>query len=251
MEEEMIGGMLDAVKGCLKEEMRMDVISSNLANATVVGFKKDRISFQEILGETQTLKKGAKGGRGQLLDTAQIQIKADHSPGDLRTTGNSLDLAINGKGFFKVETAQGIQYTRRGNFTLDAGGNLVTQDGFKVIGAGGPLTISGTNVQVDGSGAVKVDGNQVGQIQIVDFPAYDSLMKAGNGLFSNPARTQEVPAPAESKIAQGSLELSNVNMVDEMVAMIHCMRAFESYQKSIQVLDSIDNKAVNEVSRLR
>ncbi len=247
----MTGGMLDAVKGCLKEEMRMDIISSNLANATVVGFKKDRISFQEILGETRARRGGAKGGRSEPADSALIRIKADHSPGDLRTTGNSLDLAINGKGFFKVETSQGIQYTRRGNFTLDAGGVLVTQDGFKLIGAGGPITVSGTHVQVDGNGAVKVDGNQVGQIQIVDFENYDSLMKAGNGLFSNPTRTQEVPPPAESKIAQGSLELSNVNMVDEMVAMIHCLRAFESYQKAVQVLDGLDNRAVNEVSRLR
>jgi flagellar basal-body rod protein FlgF len=251
MEEEMLGGMLDAVKGCLKEEMRMDIISSNLANATVVGFKKDRISFQEILGETQSGKSGAKGGRREALDTALIRIKADHTPGDLRTTGNNLDLAINGKGFFKVETKEGIQYTRRGNFTLDAAGNLVTQDGFKVIGAGGPITISGTRVQVDGSGAVTVDGNQTGQIQIVDFENYDGLMKAGNGLFSNPTRTLEIPPPAQSRIAQGSLELSNVNMVDEMVAMIHCMRAFESYQKAIQVLDGLDNRAVNEVSRLR
>lgn len=247
----MIGGMLDAVKGCLKEEMRMDIISSNLANATVVGFKKDKISFQEILGESQAGRTGAKGGRREPLDTALIRIKADHSPGDLRTTGNSLDLAISGKGFFKVETREGIQYTRRGNFTLDAEGTVVTQDGFKVIGAGGPITISGTQVQVDGSGAVKVDGNQIGQIQIVDFENYDGLMKAGNGLFSNPTRTAEVPAPAESKISQGYLELSNVNMVDEMVAMIHCLRAFESYQKAIQMLDGLDNRAVNEVSRLR
>ncbi|MEW6669190.1 MAG: flagellar basal-body rod protein FlgF [Thermodesulfobacteriota bacterium] len=247
----MIGGMLDAVKGCLKEEMRMDVISSNLANATVVGFKKDKISFQEILGDVQSRKAGAKGGGLEPADTALVRIKADHSPGDLRTTGNSLDLAINGKGFFKVETRDGVQYTRRGNFTLDAGGNLVTQEGFKVVGAGGAITISGTGAQVDGSGAVKVDGNQVGQIQIVDFADYDGLMKAGNGLFSNPTRTPEVPVPAESRIAQGSLELSNVNMVDEMVAMIHCMRAFESYQKAIQVLDGLDNRAVNEVSRLR
>lgn len=247
----MIGGVLDAVKGCLKEEMRMDIISTNLANATVVGFKKDRISFQEVLGGTQAPKGASKGGRTEAPNTALIRIKADHSPGDMRSTGNSLDFSINGKGFFKVETREGIQYTRRGNFTLDAGGALVTQDGFKVIGAGGAITVSGTEVQVDGGGAVKVDGNQVGQIQIVDFENYDGLMKAGNGLFSNPTRTPEIPPPAESRIAQGSLELSNVNMVEEMVAMIHCIRAFESYQKAVQVLDGLDNRAVNEVSRLR
>lgn len=244
-------GMLDAVRGCLKEEMRMDVIASNLANANAVGFKQDKISFQELLGEAQSSGARAKGGRPQSLDPALIRIKTDHSPGDTRTTGNPLDFAIEGKGFFKVETPQGIRYTRKGNFSLDVNGNLVTLEGHKVRGTGGPISIQGNDVQVDGRGTILVDGSQVGQLEVVDLENYDGLMKAGSALFQNDAKTRELALPPETRVHQGYLELSNVNMVDEMVQMIHCMRAFESYQKAIQVLDGLNGRVVNEVSRLR
>lgn len=241
----MSGGMLDAIRGCLKEEMRMDVISSNLANASVIGFKKDRISFQEVLGQTQTQGQ-ANSGKPQAKDDALIRIKADQTQGDFRTTGNSLDLAIQGKGFFKVETPEGVQYTRRGNFTLGADGSLITQEGYKVLGAGGPLNISGEDINVSGQGIVNVDGSQVGQIQVVDFANYDGLVKIGNGLFRNSSGLAEVPAPAETKTEQGYLELSNVNIMEEMVGMIHSVRAFESYQKAIQTLDGLNQEEGRE-----
>jgi len=247
----MIGGMIDAVRGCLKEEMRMDVISNNLANATVVGFKRDKISFQEILGESYIDKTGAKGKSPEPVDSALIRIKADHSQGDTRISGNTLDFAIGGRGFFKVDTPDGIRYTRRGNFSLDGAGCLVTQEGFRVLGSGGPITISGNEVDVDGRGVIHVDGSQAGQIEVVDFEGYDGLMKSGNSLFHNPSGAPEIAPPPETRLEQGFVELSNVDMVGEMVQMIHCLRAFESYQKSIQVLDGINSRAVNEVSRLR
>jgi flagellar basal-body rod protein FlgF len=247
----MSGGMVDAVRGCLKEEMRMDVISNNLANATVLGFKRDKISFQEILGESRIGKKGAKGRSLEPLDNAFVRIKADHAQGDTRITGNTLDFAISGKGFFKIDTPDGIRYTRRGNFSLDGAGYLITQDGFRVLGSGGPITISGNEIDVDGRGVIRVDGSQSGQIEVVDFENYDGLVKAGNALFHNASASPEIAPPPETAIQQGFVELSNVNMVEEMVQMIHCLRAFESYQKSIQVLDGLNSRAVNEVSRLR
>jgi flagellar basal-body rod protein FlgG len=250
-EEDMLNGMLDAVRGCLKEEIRMDVISSNLANANVVGFKKDKLSFQELLEGIQSPGTRAKGAGSQVLDQASIRIKIDQTPGDIRITGNTLDFAINGKGFFKVETAEGIRYTRKGNFSLAVNGYLVTLEGHKVRGTGGPISIQGNDVQVDGRGTIKVDGSQVGQFEVVDLESYDGLMKAGSSLFQNDLGAREVAPPAETRVQQGYVELSNVNMVDEMVQMIHCMRAFESYQKAIQVLDGLDNRVVNEVSRLR
>ncbi len=241
----MRGGMSDAVRGCLKEEMRMDIISSNLANSSVVGFKKDRISFQERLAAA------TNGASGQAQQLPQIRIKADHEQGDSRQTGNSLDFAIHGKGFFKVETPEGIRYTRRGNFLLNRDGNLVTQEGYKVLGSGGPISITGSNVSVDGRGGIKVDGSEVGQIGLVDFLNYDSLAKTGNGLFRDYSQGGEAAPPSQTVVQQGYLELSNVSIVEEMVQMIHCLRAFESYQKAIQTLDGLNQRAVNEVSRLR
>lgn len=241
----MRGGMSDAVRGCLKEEMRMDIISSNLANSSVVGFKKDRISFQERLAAA------TEGASGQTQQPPQIRIKADHEQGDSRQTNNSLDFAIHGKGFFKVETPEGVRYTRRGNFLLNRDNYLVTQEGYKVLGGGGPISVTGSNVSVDGQGSIKVDGSEVGQIGLVDFSNYDGLAKTGNGLFRDYSKSVEAPAPSQTTIQQGYLELSNVSMVDEMVQMIHCLRAFESYQKAIQTLDGLNQRAVNEVSRLR
>lgn len=247
----MISGMIDAVRGCLKEELRMDVISSNLANASVVGFKKDRISFQEFFAGVQAGRQAAKSESSELVDKSLIRIKADHAQGDIRITGNSLDLAIKGKGFFKVQTPEGIRYTRRGNFILDGQGSLITQEGYKVLGTGGSFTVNGTSISVDGQGGVKVDGSTVAQIDVVDFTNYDGLMKTGNGLFRNFSQTAEVPPPADTRVEQGYLELSNVNIVEEMVGMIHSLRAFESYQKAMQTIDGLNQRAVNEVSRLR
>jgi len=247
----MSNGMLDAIKGCLKEEMRMDTISNNLANSTVIGFKKNKISFQEIF-ENAKSERNRTGGRGTgPTDSALVYIQTDMGQGGTRFTENTLDFAISGNGFFKVNTPEGIRYTRKGNFSLDAQGTLVTQGGFKVMGAGGPIIISGNETYVDGQGVIKVDGSDVGQIDVVDFEKPEDLIKEGKGLFRNNPNDQEVAPPPETKIQQGYVELSNVNVAEEMVNMIHSLRAFESYQKAIQVLDGLNSRAVNEVGRLR
>jgi flagellar basal-body rod protein FlgG len=245
----MVNGILDVVRGCLKEEMRMDTISSNLANSSVFGFKKDRISFQEVLVGVEERRR--RGLRSEPADPALIRIKSDHTQGDFRKTGNTLDFAVHGKGFFKVDTPEGIRYTRRGNFILDGEGALTTQEGYRVLGGGGPITIQGGDISVDGQGIVFVDGSQAGQIELADFESYDGLFKAGNGMFLQTSDEPEIAPQPETRIEQGYIELSNVNIVEEMVGMIHSLRAFESYQKTIQVIDGLNQRAVNEVSRLR
>lgn len=243
----MLNGMLDAVQGCLKEEMRMSIISNNLANANVMGFKKDVISFQDLL-------KVAEGGTVndiKSIDPVLVKIKTDISQGDIRFTGNTLDFAIYGEGFFKVDTPDGMRYSRKGNFILDNAGFLTTQEGHKVIGKGGPIGISGNQVHVDGEGKIAVDGIEVGQIDMVTFENASALVKDGMSCYRNVSDEPETPVDSDTKIQQGYVELSNVNVAEEMVNMIHCSRAFESYQKAIQVLDGVNNKAINEVGRLR
>ena len=247
----MLGGMIDAVKGCLKEEMRMDVTSNNLANSTVIGFKKERVSFQDLLDRQENAGVPIEGSGTGPNDSALIQIKTDLSQGDIRITGNSLDFAIYGKGFFRVDTPDGIRYTRKGNFKLDAMGFLVTQGGYQVMGKGGPINISGGEIHVDGQGVIESDGSEVGQIDVVDFEDYKTLIKEGNAMYKNDSGDPGVVPPLETKIEQGYVELSNVNVAEEMIQMIHSLRAFESYQKAIQVLDGLNNRAINEVSRLR
>lgn len=247
----MLDGMLDSVKGCLKEEIRMDIISNNLANLSVIGFKKDTVSFKELLDQAQAA--GGRAGTFQPgpLDASLISVRTDLSQGDIRATGDHLDLAISGKGFFQVEAPQGIRYTRRGNFRLNSEGLLTTQEGYPVLGKGGPLNLSGSTINIDEKGVISVDGAAVDQLNVIDFEKPENLLKEGEGFFRNGANEPGGPLPPETKIKQGYIELSNVNAAMEMVDMIHSLRAFESYQKAIQVLDGINNKVINQVSRLR
>ena len=237
----MVDGMLEASRGCMKEELRMDVIASNLSNVNVVGFKKDRISFQKILDQTAVTADAP----------ANITIKPDMEQGDIRATGNELDFAIFGKGFFKINTENGIRYTRKGNFTLDTQGNLITQSGDQVMGKSGPIKITGNNITIDKKGNIQTDAGPIGQLAVVDFEDYKGIIKEGKNLFINSQELSETDMPSETIISQGYTELSNVNTAEEMINMIHALRAFESYQKSISVIDELNNRAINQVGVVR
>lgn len=242
----MVNGMQDALKGCMKEEMRMDIISNNIANINVIGFKRTRISFRDILRSAEDQ---AQQGEEMSVNSKQFAVRMDLGQGDVRITGNPLDFAIHGEGFFKVETSEGIRYTRKGNFTLDPTGVLITQDGDRVIGTGGAITIPQGEILVDGSGAVKVDGNEVGRIAVVNFENHDRFVLEGKGLYKNDSEESEGPQPNGTKVRQAYVELSNVSVAQEMIQMIQSLRAFESYQKAVQVLDSINGKVINDVGR--
>lgn len=241
----MLEGMLQATQGCLKEEMRMDVCANNLANANVIGFKTNKISFQDLLTEAEGTTEETSST--EPVESILVQLRADLSQGDSRFTGQALDFAIHGKGFFKVETEEGVRYTRKGNFTLDPDGFIITQDENRVLGQSGPIVLTSDDIEVTNEGMITLDGAPVGQLAVVDFDNYDGLNKDGNGLFRNDSEYPEIPADPETRIQQGFVELSNVNIVEEMVQMIQSLRGFESYQKAIQVLDSIDNEVINDV----
>jgi flagellar basal-body rod protein FlgG len=247
----MVGGMLDAVKGCLKELERMDTISNNLANAQAIGFKKDRVSFQDLLQDLGPVDSRPRAGTPQQrTNAALIDVRTDFEQGNIQSTGNPLDVALHGKGFFKIAVTNGIEYTRKGNFRLDSEGFLVTQAGNKVLGKGGPIQIDGDEIRVDEEGAISVDGSEVGRFDIVDLSDYGKVSKTGMVRFEKGYGNQETPA-SEAEVNQGYVELSNVSVTHEMVQMVDCLRAFETYQKSIQVLDGVNKKVINEVSRVR
>ncbi len=248
----MVGGMLDAVKGCLKELARMDTISNNLANADAIGFKKDRVSFQDLFYDLRAAGSPPETGESPYprMNAALIHVGTDFDQGNIRATGNALDFALHGKGFFKIDTPQGIQYTRKGNFRLDSEGFLVTQAGNKVLGKGGPIRIDGDEIRVDAEGVITVDESEVGQFDIKDLADYAKVSKEGLALFQK-GHANEETGLSDTEVKQGYVELSNVNVTQEMVQMIDCLRAFETYQKSIQVLDGVNQKAINEVGRVR
>ena len=248
--------MLEASRGCLKEEIRMDIIANNLANSTDIGFKKDRVSFQQYLNQETTASQKLTE-EGLKRDPYLMSVDVDMSEGDTQATGNELDLAITGDGFFKINTSDGVRYTRKGNFTLDSTGNLVTQDGDQVLGKGGainiPLSDSTNNntIVIGDDGSISIDGTTIGQLDIVKFDDAKSLVKEEKSLFKNGSDNPEVAVENSTSVKQGYVELSNVNVAEEMVNMIHSMRAFESYQKAMKAIDQINNEAINQVGRLR
>jgi len=259
-------GIYIAASAGLKQQTKLDIIANNLANVNNAGFKKDGIIFKELIPpfEPDT---SFESSRNTLLpadvsnrNVAYVGINefyTNHSQGNLVQTGNSLDLGLDGEGFFAVNTPQGVRYTRNGNFRLDTNEQLVTQEGYPVLGdAGGPVTIpaQGGNVTIDAAGTVSVGGGigitAIGQIRAVNFENKKDLVKVGADLYRTAdPQIKETPA-ANVSVRQGFLESSNVNTVEEMTQMISTLRGFEAYQKVIQSIDAADEQSVNNIGRV-
>ncbi len=245
----MNSGMYAAVSGDMALMQRMDVITNNLANINTVGFKKDRMTFSTMLDSVKnpTRSVGTLTSAPVLND---FNVETDFSAGALKNTGNPLDLALDGKGFFVVDTPQGKAYTRQGNFHLDAGGRVITADGFAVQGNSGPITIKGGNVMINEKGEVSVDGQQVATLKVVDFPQPYRLEKIGGAMFV-PAGQNMVEQPATGTLVrQETLEDSNVQPLLEMASLIESTRFYESSVKTIQSFDEMANKAANDLGRV-
>jgi len=205
-------------------EARMAILANNLANAATGGFKADQVTFSEALD--------AATGAPVVGATQYI----DPAPGPVRQTGAPFDLAIDGNGYFVVDTADGRRFTRDGAFRLSEDGTLVTRDGDPVQGGGGAIAIDpqAREAHVDGAGRVWVDEAQVGQIDVVAFPAGSPPAKAGGNLFTGSGDT-----PVDNpKVIPGALEGSNVSVIAEMTRMIEISRGYEAYQKLVQTLDA-------------
>jgi len=225
----MILQMTRAVQGGLRQEKQFELISNHLANAGTNGFKADILSFDHMF---------------------KAKLTADLSQGPLVETGNKLDCAIDGKGFFKIQTAQGVRYTRDGNFSLSLDQTLVTKNGDEVMGDGGPISITGRNIYIAQNGEVSSDGEIVGRIALVDFQASDKLQKTGESLFVYNGPPGDETIPVETTVRQGSLEQPNISTAREMVKMINTHRMYEAYQKMIQTFDEVDSKVILEVGKL-
>ncbi len=236
----MFNSQTIASMGAARQQDRIThMISNNLSNVQTPGFKKDIPVFNTFLSQA-----------GERLNGGPIETSMTvFQQGIVHPTGNSLDLAIEGQGFFKVKTEYGVRYTRGGNFTLDKEQRLVNTNGNPVLGRNGEITIRGKNVVIDTEGSVKVDGNVTGQIALVTFADLQQLSKEGHMLYAADGEMGEITA-GSSQIIQGSLEQSNVNPVEEMINLLDSYRSFESCLRLIQSNDSLDSKAVNELGRL-
>jgi flagellar basal-body rod protein FlgG len=260
----MSGAIYTATSGALAYQMRLDVLSNNLSNMGTVGFKEDRTVFRAYLPASQdpiseNLQTTLMSEEPTTLESYQISnslvafegTTTDFSPGQLKQTGNAFDLAIDGNGFFCIQTPGGVQYTRKGNFTLNHEGVLANQEGLPVLGNGGKIEfIDGKDFIVDKEGNISIDGEEIDTLKIVNFTAPHSLEKVGNTLFA-PTGPGIIEEKAEGfGINQGFIELSNVNAIRVMLEMIEVLRGYESYKKVIQSVDDVTSKAINEVGQL-
>lgn len=245
----MSGAINLLAAGGIFYEKKLAVLANNLSNINTVGFKRDQ-AFR-LSGLKENPEGSSIPGKSQNpFPIMPFGTRTDLSPGPLKHTGNALDLSLDGNGFFCIETPEGIQYTRKGNFTLNESGELVTQEGLLVLGEGGNIEIDGKSVVVDAEGNVSVDGNPVDTIKIVDFPQPYALEKAGNSLFALADPDIAENEAEEVKVRQGFVEFSNVEAIRVMTEMIEVLRGYESYQKIIQSIHDVSSKAINDVGRL-
>jgi flagellar basal-body rod protein FlgF len=225
---------LDAYSALEARMKIVDVITNNLANANTVGFKRD---FGQILrSETES----------------DVATQIDISPGDLMQTGNPLDVAINGSGFFVIDTPEGQRYTRAGNFGLNAAGELVTKDSMKVLSTqGAPVTIGEGVVEVQDNGAVMVDGSEAATLKIVRFAEPHLLQKEGFYRVSWKGPASGIETISDPQVKGGYLERSNVNAINEMVHLMAAYREFEAVQRSLRTLmTDMNTKLIQELGRL-
>ena len=258
----MDNSVYSAMFGAMCNEMRMDTIANNLANVNTTAYKKDQVAFHDtfqrfahdnLLDSKTYLRDRELWPRADVMVRPRLSDQAvDFSQGSLQVTGNPLDLALTGDGFFKVRTPDGDYLTRSGSFQLSSDGRLITEQGFEVLGGGGPVNLpTGSTVQIDRTGQIRVDDEVVGALDVVDVSDHKALEKKGNNLYGikDGAGATEQP-PTNVSVEQGSLEKANVEVVTEMVAMIETQRSFEMYTKVMQSSREADTQVATKVSNV-
>ena len=265
----MSSGLYYAVSGFRCQERELEIISHNLSNVNTIAYKDDKPAFKGIypnITRYMTIDTPEDQRRFMLNRKLNMsypgvsQVKVDYSNGQMRRTGNQLDAALNGPGFFVVDTPQGELYTRMGNFSLNAKKELVLSEGGyplkrtlkekeKLTGKEGEeyIKIEGMEVNIDQDGGISVDGVLGNSLRIVDFIEYGQLRKVGDNLYENRGGKENELKAEACQVNQYHTEMSNVNAVQKMIKMINVARACESYQKVIQSLDEIDTRATRDV----
>ncbi len=272
------------LSGQVAQQRKVETIANNVANANTVGFKKDQLVFKEHL---TALTRGledidiprkefspADFYHTQGAENAMVAVDGGFTifeQGTLIPTSNPLDLALKGEGFFEVLTPTGVRFTRKGNFSLNREGELVTDQGYRLLSA---LAVpeetlrdpaSAGNVPSPEDRVLRVPANAklsftdegeiltrdgaIGKVSVVEVKDKHALRKEGNSLFITPDEGNLVRTNIKTTVNQGFLEGSNVNAIEEMSELIKAHRHFESIQKAINAYDQISGKAANEVGK--
>ncbi len=226
----------------------MDVIANNIANVSTPGFKRESTKFEELVQRVKPTED--KGSPRSLSFVRDAGVLRDLSGGRFESTAAPFDLAINGKGYFAVQTAAGERYTRNGHFTLNADGIIVTGEGDPLLGDGGPITVAvdDGDISIGPDGTVSGRQGQLAKVRLVNFPNERALTKQGASLYS----TNQTPVAATNvTISQGMLESSNVQPVVEISRMIEVMRSYEATANLAKSADDLKRQAVQKLGSVQ
>ncbi|HEX3351507.1 MAG: flagellar basal-body rod protein FlgF [Terriglobales bacterium] len=244
----MDSGFYAACAALMARSQALDLVANNLANTSTPGYRGQHNIFRSFLA----MASGHPGsGLNQAVNDFGISggSQMDLTQGNLEHTGNDFDFAIQGPGFFKVQTTNGPVFTRNGNFQVSAQGQLITAQGDPVLGENGIIRIVGGPVTVSPDGTISVNGAVAGRVKLVEFPPGTALESVGKTYYSAPAKS-DVPAK-QSTITQGSLESSNVNPVASAVELVAVQRYAEMMQRALAMFHSEFNRiATDELPRV-
>lgn len=241
----MIKGLFTSASGMLPRIKKQELTAHNIANVSTPGYKKDMLFTKELTRAEQKLVPKQSDWQKPLL----YEVYTDYAPGVFNKTGNPLDLAIDGDGFFILELADGTRaLTRSGSFTVNSDGFLAFPGGPLVLGEGGPIEVGNGKVTVSQSGEVDIDGAIVGRIVPVSVDNMDLLNKMGSSLFAVPEDVELIPVTTAT-IRQGYLEAANVDIVGEMIDMIVSFRTYEANARALQSQDRSLEHLFNRVGK--
>lgn len=238
----MSGGAYSALTGMRTRLEQLDRLAFDLANVSTAGYKTERMATRSAERDRFATELDAA------VDVLSDGVKIDFRPGTIATTGRDLDVAIDGRGFFEIETPAGLRYTRNGGFQRRADGVLATVDGEAVLGDSGEITLGPGQVTVSPDGTIKSGDAVVGRLRLVDFASEKDLIRESGSRFR--ALTGAQPNEVDARVIGGALEQSNVSIVDRMAALTALTRGFEALQRGVSVLmNDLDSRVISELTR--
>ncbi len=244
----MDSGSYAACAGLLARTQQLDIAAQDLANANTTGYRSQQTTFQSVLAQIDGAAPNAWSADLNsfgVLGASRVLRNA----GNLQSTGNPLDLGIEGDGFFAVQTPTGVQFTRNGQFTLSPTRTLVSRDGFPVLGEQGPIRVPEGNLSVSSDGTFSVDGAPAGKLRLTQFATSTTLHAEGSTYYSAPP--SEGTAATQAELRQGMLESSNVNPIATAVQLVALQRTAQMLQRALTTFHSdFDRIAVEELPRV-
>ncbi len=241
----MAGSQYIALSGMRTRLDQLDRLAADISNVNTAGYKSersadaqaDRPQFSRVLQSA--------------IDVTSGTRRLDVSPGTLTATGRDLDVAVEGKGFFVIDTPAGPRYTRNGHFSRSADGTLVADDGAAVEGTSGPIVLGKGEVKIEADGTVRTGGAPVGKLKVVTFDD-PTVLSAESGARLRAPESVEPQDVDKPLVHGGTLEQSNVSVVDRVAQLTSVTRGFEALQKALSlVMNDIDGRAIDQLGRLR